>query len=246
MKRGKIILWVSVIVAIGIAAPVYFNWNPEYLLRMNEEEVMLADIQQNGSEAYIGSPAGADIPRINGKEDFRTTRDSAFTAEPVDVVYTGAYELKSWVDPYVYRRTRKGRKYGAPKRKQQYLQYKNPEGLFQNHADYLPFYLLKLRDGTYILAQIPENYAKDIQNGKTVTLPIGKKLIKGIPKTLHHLCSQYDADTGSVYYAFCDEWHEKHQFIVFLIRVGAVTVVFFGIAISLILIGNKVFGVKDA
>ncbi len=246
MKRGKIILWVSVIIALAIAALIYFNWNPEHLLRMNEKTVFLADIEQNGREAYIGSLAGADIPRINGKEEFQTTPEPAFTAEPVDVVYTGAYELKSWVDPYIYRRTRKGRKYGAPKRKAQFLQYKNPDGIFQNHTDYLPFYFLTLPDETYILAQIPKSYAKDIQNGKSVTLPIGKKVMKGIPKSLHQLCDQYDADTGCVYYAFCDEWQEKHQTAVFVIRAGVVSVVFFGIAISLILIGNKVFGVKDA
>ncbi len=55
MKRGKIILWVSVIIALAIAALIYFNWNPEHLLRMNEKTVFLADIEQNGREAYIGS-----------------------------------------------------------------------------------------------------------------------------------------------------------------------------------------------
>ena len=51
MKRGKIILWVSVIIALAIAALIYFNWNPEHLLRMNEKTVFLADIEQNGREA---------------------------------------------------------------------------------------------------------------------------------------------------------------------------------------------------
>lgn len=245
MKKGKLILGFSIVIALAPAALLYFNWNPESLLRLGEEAVTMADIEEKGGEACIGFSAGEDIPRLTGEEDMKTTLEAAFTAEPTDVVYTGAYSLKPWVESYTYNRTRKGRRYGAPRAKPRFLQYKNPDGLFQNHADYLPFYLLKFSDDTYILAQIPESDAKAIRKGKAVTLPVGKKVSKGIPETLSNLCEEYSVYTGGIYYAFNDEWQEKHEFIVFLLRMIVVSVVFFGIAISFILLGNKVFHVEE-
>lgn len=245
MKKGKLILGISIAIALGPAAWVYFNWNPENLLWLKEETVTMADIEQKGREACIGFPAGEDIPRLNGEEDMKTTLEPAFTAEPVDIEYTGAFELKSWVEPYTYNRTRKGRRYGAPKQKPRFLQYKKPNGIFQNHADYLPFYLLKFSDGSYILAQIPKRYAKAIRKGEEVTLPVGKKVSKAIPKSLNDLCEEYGVYTGGVYYAFNDEWQEKHEFTVFLLRMIVVLAVFFGIAVSLVLAGDKVFQVKE-
>ncbi len=240
MNKEKIVNFIGTVIGLLAAALVFLNWNPENLLKGKEPPVTLEDVEKNLGTDFAGSKAGEDIKRLTGKEDFENNYYQAVTAEPIGIVKTGAYELKSWVDPYIRRRTRKGRVYGAPKRKEQFLQYKNPDGWFQNRADYLPFYLLELSDHTYILVQIPDRDARAIEKGKDVVLPIGKKIIKGIPKTLKSLCEEYDASTD-IYYAFEDEWYEKHHFILFLMRVGAAIVVLFAVAVVLIIIGNKVF-----
>lgn len=239
MKKEKIILGVSILIAALPSAWLYFNWNPEDFLRNRAKTVTIADIEQNGRESCIGFPAGEDIPRLAGEEDMKTTLEPVFTAEPTGVVYTGAYSLKPWVEPYTYKRTAKGRRYGAPKPKPAFLQYRNPDGPFQNHADYLPFYLLKFPDDTYILAQIPRQYADVLRRGKAVTLPVGKKVSKGIPKSLSSLCQKYNVDTGGIYYAFNDEWQKKHEPLFLVFRTVAAVALLFGLSAGLVLIGNK-------
>lgn len=245
MKKEKVIHFSSTIIGFIASALLFFNWNPENLLKGKEEAVTMTDIEQNIGVDYTGFKAGRTIPRLLGKEDFENTYGSAMTAEPIGIISTGIYELKSWVDPYTRRRTSKGRTYGAPKRKAEFLQYNNPDGLFHNRAEYLPFYLLQLPDKTYILAQIPESDAKAIKRGEHVVLPIGKKITKGLPAALKTMCEEYDAYFGGTYYAFSDEWYEKHNFTIFILRAGVSFLVLFVIAVILILIGEKVFKVNN-
>lgn len=245
MKKGKVIAVCSTLIGLVAAYVLFVNLDVEPLFREEREPVTLKEAEENRGTDYTGAEAGDDIPRLSGKEAFETTLSPVFTAEPIDIVATGAYELKSWVKPYTQRRTRKGRAYGAPKKKPQFLQYKSPDGLFHNREDYLPFYLLKLPDESYILAQIPKRDADAIRRGEHVVLPIGRKALKGVPSTLRSLCETYDAPTGSVYYAFCDAWYEKHYTTMFLVRAAAAFVTLFAVAVVLILIGEKVFGVSE-
>lgn len=245
MKKEKVIHFTSVIIGFAAAILLFLNWNPENLLRGEVQTVTMADARQNTGEDFTGLKAGRDIPRLQGKEDFENTFSSVMTAEPTGIFATGIYELKSWVDPYTRRRNSKGRAYGAPIRKAEFLQYQNPEGLFHNRAEYLPFYLLQLPDKTYILAQIPESDAKAIKRGEHVILPIGRKVIKGIPEALKLMCEEYEAFYGGVYYAFSDEWYETHSFTILALRVGVSIIVLFAISVILILIGEKVFKVNN-
>lgn len=245
MKKGKIIALFSTLAGMAAAGMLFFNWNPEFIFRGKETKVAMADIEQNADVDFTGSAAGEDIPRISGKEEFETIYSGAYTIEPAGIVSTGTYELKAWVEPYRTRRTRKGRAYGAPVKKPQYLQYDNPDSGFWNSEDYLPFYLLELPDGTYILAQIPKSDADAVRRGKSVVLPIGKKKITGLPASLKELCEEYGASTSGVFYAFSDEWYQKYYFPLFLIRAGASAVVLFASAVLLMTIGNKVFGVSE-
>lgn len=242
LKKEKLVSLVSTILALAAAILVYMNWSPETLLQKKEAPIHMEDIESGQIEASIGAVAGDDIPRLSGKEDFENNRSSVFTAKPVEIIFTGTYELKAWADPYF---SEGKRSRGASKKKPQFKQYNNPDGLLNDRADYLQIYLLKLPDGTYIMAQIPESAAKAIRSGEDITLPIGKKVVKGIPSTLKSLCEEYDAVTNGIYYAFNDEWHKEHKFLISILRIGVTLAVLFILAVVLILIGNKVFRVKQ-
>ena len=243
MKKEKFIPFVSTVFAMAAAFLVYFNWNPESFLHGKESTVSMKEIESGYQEDFIGAKAGDDIPRLLGKDDFEKNTSLIFTAEPVEIISTGTYELKAWADPYY---SNGGKRRTCVKNKKPlFRQYKNADSILNDRADYLQIYLLKLPDGSYILAQIPESVVKEIRSGKSITLPIGKKVSQGIPDTLKVLCEEYNAYTGGIYYAFNDEWQEEHKFLILLLRIVVTMAVLFILAIIFIYIGNKVFRVKQ-
>ena len=100
MKRLNIIAAVSVLIAFACAIPFFIGWNPEALFKFNEPPVSIRDIKQNSTADFTGAPAGADIPRLTGAEDFSKIIHLAdyVTAEPVGIVQTGISSLKPWED----------------------------------------------------------------------------------------------------------------------------------------------------
>ena len=206
-------------------------------------EALGLEIESGYQEDFNVAKAVDDNPPILGKDDFEKNTSLIFTAEPVEIISTGTYELKAWADPY-YSNGGK-RRTSVKKKKPLFRQYKNADSILNDRADYLQIYLLKLPDGSYILAQIPESVVKEIRSGKSITLPIGKKVSQGIPDTLKVLCEEYNAYTGGIYYAFNDEWQEEHKFLILLLRIVVTMAVLFILAIIFIYIGNKVFRVKQ-
>lgn len=104
MKKTNMIATVSVLIALVCATLFFFNWNPEVLFKLNEPMVSMSDIEQNITTDFIGSPAGSDIPRLNGAEDFSEIIYLAdyVTAEPVGIVQTGISQSKPMGRPLLY------------------------------------------------------------------------------------------------------------------------------------------------
>lgn len=237
MKRTAIVPGVSTLIALACAALFFINWNPEALLKGREQPVTRRDIEQNLQKDFTGSPAGADIPRLSGAEDFAETIYLAeyVTAEPVGIVQTGISSLSPWEDHYYTQRV-KGRATGR--------QIRQPEIIssgFDLLGSYQPYYLLELPDHTYIVAQIPKTTAKAIEKGESVTLPIGQRvsMTNAARNELSAICKEYGADTDGVFYAFNDKWQEEHQFILFLLRFGAASLLWFVLAVGLTSAGWK-------
>lgn len=235
---------VSVLIALVCATLFFFNWNPEVLFKLNEPMVSMSDIEQNITTDFIGSPAGSDIPRLNGAEDFSEIIYLAdyVTAEPVGIVQTGISSLSPWEDHYYTQRV-KGRTTGR--------QIRLPEitsSGWDLPGSYLPYYLLELPDYTYIVAQIPQETAKAIEKGKSVTLPIGQKvsMTSAAQNELSAICEEYGADMDGMFYAFNDKWQEEHQFILLLLRFGAAALLWFVLLAGLIWAGCKLFKIEEA
>lgn len=68
--REKVITAVAVILGLVIAFFVYQNFYPEDFMEKDETTITMSDIEKNKSVSYTGHPAGEDIPRISGKEEF--------------------------------------------------------------------------------------------------------------------------------------------------------------------------------
>ncbi len=242
MKKEKVILYISTILALAAAILFFFRWNPENLLWRTETPVTMSDIEQNKAVDFTGSPAGDDIFRLSGAEDFENMLNYVdyATAKPIKAIPTGVYSLKPW-ESYFSSRTVNGRT-GIGRRRAEVI--KSAAGLVENYNQY---YLLGLSDGSYILAQLPQSKAAAIKKGKSVILPIGQKA--GIPDAarnyLADICGEYGASMEGVLYTLDNEWYKEHSFTLFIIRFAAASVLFFILAVGLLLTGNKVFGIKE-
>lgn len=237
MKKGNWIIYISTIFALAVAILFFFNWNPENLLRRADAPVTLKDIEQDQAKNYTGKEAGADIPRLSGAEDFADMmyRFGYATAEPVGIVSTGVYTLKPWVNPNESRRINGRMTVG--KRKKEII-----TSILDMQEDYNQYYLLKLPDHTYILAQIPPNEAAALKKGKSVTLPIGQKT--GLTNTargyLTEICEEYGVAMNGVLYTFDDAWYDTYYYVLFFLRFGAAAIIFFAISVGFALFWEQI------
>ncbi len=232
----KTLTYLAVLAAIAAAVFVAFHFYPDSLLRRGRETMEMSDIK--AGREVTGYPAGEDIPRISSVEEFdRLSFGTDYaTVQPVSILPTGVWHLKSWVSPYFQKRY-KGRKVGEPERKDEYLTSK-----INIHMDYNQYYLLELSDGAYILAEIPEPDAAAIKRGKAVTLPIGEKRTFHMTEKLRQVCEENGAYEEGVFFAFDEEWYESIDIFMVLSRLGAGIIVFFAVGVCLLLLIDKAAG----
>lgn len=188
--------------------------------------------------------AGEDTPRLSGREEFAALAGTApVTAEPEEVVATGVYGLKPWVDPYKITRVSipNGRMVSTGRRAPEAT-----DNAVMAVEHYQEFYLIRLPDQTYILAQFDRIYREEIEKGGTVTLPAGvKKPVTGeAQKYLKEICEAYGADRSCVLYMIDDDWQQKHDFPFFMIKLLTAAAVFFAVGIPLFAFYSKITGGK--
>lgn len=188
--------------------------------------------------------AGEDTPRLSGREEFEAlTGTDSVTAEPEEVVATGVYGLKPWVDPYKITRVR------TPSGRTVNTGRKAPDATdnaVMAVEHYQEFYLIRLPDRTYILAQFDRIYREEIEKGGAVTLPAGvKKPVSGeAQKYLKEICEAYGADRSCVLYMIDDEWQQQHDFLFFMIKLLIAAAVFFAVGVPLYAFYSKIAGGK--
>lgn len=198
MKRKNIISVISVLFSLGCAFWLFLNWNPETLLKQEQQPVTMNDIEQGSREDFTGLPAGGDIPRLTGEVDFSEILYELdyVTAEPVGIVSTSVYSLKPWMGHY-NTHTYKGRTRTGSRRAEVSMSG------FDIWDSYNQYYLVELPDHTFILAQIPQTEADAIAMGKNITLSIGQKI--GMTDTarsyLADICKEYGVSMDGVFYA---------------------------------------------
>ncbi len=236
-KFVKFLEFIAVIIALIVAVLVAKDFGIESILRGKEEPVTLAMTEDLLSGDCIGMPAADDIPRINDLQAWDDTYSavSLVTIEPTAIIPTGIGVRNTWVS--AYSTSRRGRVQSRPAVSDTVLDF---------FGDYAEYYIIRLPDDSYILAQMSKDYARKLEAGKKVTLPIGQKISESseVLHKIEDLCEEYNVFTDGVFYCINDKWNESHSFLVMLIRfgIGALTALVLGTI--LIMIVDKIFKVK--
>ncbi|MCM1182665.1 MAG: hypothetical protein NC337_04735 [Roseburia sp.] len=237
-KLAKFLEFVSVIAALVVAVLVVKNLSIESMLRGEEEPVTLAMTESGLPEDHIGLPAADDIPRIESLEAWDDLWQTSFvTIEPTGIVSTGVGARNNWISAYSNTSRR-----GGPRRKAEVS-----STALDVFGDYAEYYLLRLPDKSYILAQMSTDDARKIKAGQEITLPVGRKAAvhRQALTQLRALCEEYDVYTDGVFYCINDKWNEEHSFMVLLVRYGIGALITLVLGTLLIMLVDKLLKVKD-
>ena len=237
-KLIKALEFISVIAAILISTVVVRNISVESILKGKVEPVTLSMTENGLPEDHIGKPAGNDIPRI---EDIQTWEDtwqtSYVTIEPAEIISTGVGTRHPWIDTY----TSSTRRRGSRRRADVTIM------AFDVLDEYAEYFIIKLPDGSYILAQMSIDDARKIKAGKDITLPVGQKspAHRQVLANISELSDEYDVYTDGVFYCIDDKWNEEHSFMMTLIRVGFIVLTTIVIGVVLIMLIDRIFKEKE-
>lgn len=237
-KIVKALEFIAVIAAILMSTVVIRNISVESILKGKEEPVTLSMTENGLPEDYIGKPAGNDIPRI---EDIQTWEDtwqtSYVTIEPTEIIFTGIGTRHPWIDTYTSSTRRRGSRRRADVTSM----------VFDVLDEYAEYFIIKLPDESYILAQMSIDNARKIKAGKEITLSVGQKspAHRQVLAKISELCEEYDVYTDGVFYCIDDKWNEEHNFTLTLVHIGIITLTIIVISVVLIMVIDKVFKEKE-
>lgn len=239
--KEKAILVIAVVLAFIVAFAFYQKFEPEAFMKKAGDPVGMSEVNQNLTKSYTGKTAGDDIPRIASASELeQLTENEYVTVSPENVIETGVYSLKPWIDPYKITRgrTSSGRTYSTGRKAPEVRDFVSIWAPY-----YREYYLIELEDSTYIVAQFDESYKKAFEKGDAVTLPIGQKKVNSQEARtyLREVCGEYGADVTYTLYMVDNEWGQENHFTLFILRFGAAVVLFFALAVALVLASWKVF-----
>lgn len=235
----KVLEFVAVILALVISVLIVKNLSIESILKGQEEPVSLSMTEGGLPEDYIGRPAGEDIPRVTSAQDWEDTWPTSYvTIEPTEIIGTGIGVRHPWVPAY----SNSGRR-GGPRHKAEVTTM-----ALDLLGEYGEYFIVKLPDGTAVLAQMSADTAKSVKAGKLTALPVGRKtgFHRQALAQIADLCSQYNVDTEEgLFYCINDTWGESHSLMVQIIRIGAGFLLTLVIGTVFLVILGKVFKEKD-
>lgn len=244
-KVIKVIQAVVVAASMAVGFLFYQRFQPESFMKEEGEAVSMADIHADPTGNHAGKTAGEDIPRLTGREELEQLIVGDYAAITTkEIMATNVYSLKPWVDPYSLTKIRlsSGRTASTGRRASEAT--KGPGARAEAYQEY---YLVRLPDSAYCLAQFSAAYERKIKQEEEITLPIGQKQTTSheAREYLADICREYGADPSYLLYMVDDGWGEANHFTLFLIRFGAAVGVFFVLAVGLFLLLGKVFPMED-
>lgn len=224
----KVVTGTIVVVSLVIAVLFYAWFDFEGILwNGNETEALSQEqIDSNRGTIHIGKKAGDGIPRIKSMEEWEDVLNDVdyVTVTPISVKKTDVYSLAKWADHYTKptKTTRSRRRAEVQKT------------WLDISANYTPYYIIGLEDGTAILCQMNRGIAKKIENGESVELPLGRKtgLLKKAKEMLEPICDELNVSTDYVLYTIDDNWEKDNADMIFFVKVGVSVVFFFVIAVG--------------
>lgn len=236
----KMIQFIIVGVILIVSYATYIFVHPENWIK-NNDTISAAAIAENPLEDYAGKLPEADIPLLQSAEEFAamTSRDFV-TVSPSDVIPTGVYELKGWLNANDLKKASMGN--GRMTSTGRTVPRVTTNAMIA--LDYYnEYYLIKLPDGGYIPALFDSRYIAEIKSGADVRLPVGKCL-NTTTEALSPLLSagkDYDVDPKSTLYMFDNGWYDSIDNKVFWIKLGIAFGVFAVQAVGAAVVFKKVF-----
>ena len=233
----KVVTGVIVVASLVIAVMFYCMFDFEEILweKNKTETISKEQIESNRGTDHTGKKAGEGIPSIKTKAEWEDVLNQVdyVTVTPKSVVKTDVYSLAKWADHYTKptKTTRSRRRAEVQKTK------------FDVSANYTPYYIIELEDGTHILCQMNRGIADKIKKGETVELPIGKKLgfLQKAKDLLEPICDEMGASTDYVLYTIDNKWEEDNADMIFFVKVGVSVVFFFVLAVGAQVAVDKMF-----
>ena len=208
MNTKKILQLAIVGIILATSYATYLLVNPVSWID-GQEHVSAAAIAENPLEDYAGKLPKADIPVLQSAEEFAdmTSRDFV-TVSPSDVIPTGVYELKGWLNSNDLKKAYMGNGRTTSTGRTVARVTTNAMIALDYYNEY---YLIKLPDGSYIPALFDSRYIAEIKSGEDVRLPVGKRL-KTTNEALSPLLSagkEYHIDATSTLYMFDNAWYDS-------------------------------------
>lgn len=206
--------------------------------RFDRPIISTQDIEFDRSRDYTGYKAGEDIPNITNKDEWDDLLNDIDYARitPKSIVKTDVYSRANWIEAY----TRKSN--GATGRRLSDVR-KSPLDI---SANYSPYYIIELEDGTHILAQMNRGIADKISKGQKVELPLGQKrgLTNTAKKLLKETYDEYDVITDHVFYTIRDSWEAEQTNRIMIEKAIISFVLFIILAVLVQLIVDKLIWKK--
>lgn len=224
---------------IAVIFFVCFDLENIFWENRKSEKVGSQDIEANLAKDFIGEKAGEGITFLTSKEEWEDTLNEVdyVSVVPKSIVKTDVYSLAKWVGHFKTRRN------GSQGRKRAEVM----QSKFDYTANYTPYYIIELEDGTHILAQMNRGIAKKIQNGEKVELPLGKKkgLLQRAKNLLKPICEEYDASNDYVLYTIDNDWEKENSTKIFIIKIVITIILFFVLTVIVLLFIDKIFTKND-
>lgn len=245
MTLMKTIQFIFVAASMIAGFLFYQRFQPEIFMAPEEKVIGAEEIHADPSGNYSGKTAGEGIVHLNGINELEQLNSSDYvTVTTEEIIATDVYGRKPWVDPYrlTGMRMSSGRTVSTGRRAKEAT--KGPAVRAEAYQEY---YLIRLPDFRYCLAQLSPAYVRRLNKGEEMTLPMGQKKATSneARKYLEDIGKAYGADTSYLLYMVDDEWGEENHFRFFLIRIGVSAGVFFFLAVGSLLLLRKVFPEKD-
>lgn len=235
----KIVEYTSIVIAIIVAAIFYLNFDLEGILwdRQSQKAVSQAEIEADRSKDYSGKPAGDGITEVKDSATWEAViNDSDYvTVKPKSIEKTDVYSLAKWADYY------NRKKNGTTGRRRAETQTQ----VIDYSANYSPYYIIELEDGTKILAQMNRGIAKKIaKHPGEVSLPLGQKIAysQAAKKALEDICEKQKVSTDYVLYTIDTAWEKEKENVIFFGKAGAAVAVCLVLAVILLVMADMVCG----
>lgn len=240
MNIEKIVDYTLIAICFIFSVFFYVLFDLENILwdRFDRPIISTQDIEFDRSRDYTGYKAGEDIPNITNKDEWDDLLNDIDYARitPKSIVKTDVYSRANWIEAY----TRKSN--GATGRRLSDVR-KSPLDI---SANYSPYYIIELEDGTHVLAQMNRGIADKISKGQKVELPLGKKrgLTNTAKKLLKETYDEYDVITDHVFYTIRDSWEAEQANRIMIEKAIISFVLFIVLAVLVQLIVDKLIWKK--